>query len=226
MAYFANGFAVQYHGAWTNAGVIRFINSLLNPIQRFTTPQNLFSATIEFDALIVAYLDNEKHKSQYMEYVKTSVQWLERDPFQEISFGVVLGESAKLFGVTKLPTIRMYLWNETIEYSGNSSWTRTLVNTWIVKHIQQVSLWLSPPGKKSTTLAPYFKQGPILLFFTHRNLYSKFNDAYNMIRQIGLEYYNCPQDEWIKEMARIYIPQQRKGMTFNNFIYIIGMYII
>lgn len=217
MAYYPNGLAVQYHGAWTNAGVIRFINSLITPMQRFTTPDNLLSATIGCDAVVVAYMNVDEHKLQYSQFYKTSVRWLERDPYQEISFGVVTGQSAKLFGVTELPTIRMYLWNETIEYSGNSSWTQTLINTWIVEHIQQVSLWLAPPGTKSSSLAPYLKQGPILLLFTHRNLYSDSIDGYNMLRQIGLEYYNCPQDEWINEMARDYIPHQRKGL-FNILI--------
>lgn len=209
MAYFPNGLAVQYHGAWTNSGVIRFIRSLLSPVQRFTTPDNLLAATVGCDAVVVAYVNVDTHKSQYLNFFKTTVRWLERDPYQEISFGVVTGESAILFGVTELPTIRMYLWNETIEYTGNSSWTQVAINSWIVEHIQQVSLWLAPPGTKSTSLAPYLKQGPVLLLFTHRNLYSDSIDAYNMIRQIGLEYYNCPQDEWVKEMARDYISQQR-----------------
>lgn len=210
MAYLPNGLAVQYHGTWTQSAIVRFVRALMSPLRRFTTPDQLLQVAVGSDAVVLAFVDLQTNRSQYQVFFQAAVKWLERDPYQEIVFGVVTGESARLFGVTdQLPAIRMYAWNETLEYNGNRSWTQPGVNKWVVEHIQQVSLWLSPPGTKSTSFAPYLKQGPVLVVFTPRNLYAAANDAYATLRQIGMEYYNCPRDDWVREMARDYIPHQR-----------------
>ena len=99
------------------------------------------------------------------------------------------------------------------EYSGNSSWTTNLLSKWINDHIQQVSLW------KTSSLAPYFKIGPVLLLFTPRNLYLESLDAYMMLRQIGMEYYNCNKDNWVQEMAKSYLVERRKGNKVVNLLF-------
>lgn len=63
---------------------------------------------------MVAFLDVSLDSKIYQRYYQASLKWLEKDPFQEVSFGVVTGESAQLFGVEMVPSIRLYLWNETI----------------------------------------------------------------------------------------------------------------
>lgn len=111
----------------------------------------------------------------------------------------------------------------------NTTWTQPEIAKWISANIHQVSAWLAPPGSKSTTLAPYLKRGPAVLLFTPRIHYTRSNDAYTMVRflatmitisykillfqlrQIALEYYNCPSTnrDWIEEMSRDYMTQQR-----------------
>jgi hypothetical protein len=119
------------------------------------------------------------------------------------------------------------------EYYGNTTWKQEELTRWVTENIHQVSLWLSPTGTKSTALAPYMKQGPVLLFFTPRNFYTETSDAYEMvsgphfvqkftkthlffqIRQVGMEYFNCQGDAWVTEMARDYLVQQRTD-NFNQ----------
>jgi hypothetical protein len=67
------------------------------------------------------------------------------------------------------------------EYHGNSTWRQDDLIKWVSENVHQVSLWLSPTGTKSTALAPYLKQGPVLLFFTPRNFYTDSSDAYEMV---------------------------------------------
>lgn len=43
MAYQPNGMAVQFHQVWTNAALSRFVQSLINPIQRMVGPGDLMS---------------------------------------------------------------------------------------------------------------------------------------------------------------------------------------
>lgn len=64
--------------------------------------------------MVVAFLDMDANRKQYNRFYQTSLKWLEKDPFQEVAFGVVTGESSSAFGVEEVPAIRLYLWNETI----------------------------------------------------------------------------------------------------------------
>lgn len=211
MAYQPNGMAVQFHQAWTNAALTRFVQSLINPIQRMVGPGDLMSFMTGKDAVVVAFLDLDVNRKQYNRFYQTSLKWLEKDPFQEVAFGVVTGESSRAFGVEEVPAIRLYLWNETIEFSGNDSWAMPELTTWINKQIQVVSMWIAPPGAtKSSSLAPYFNQGPVLFFFTPRSLHGSSSDAYMMLRQLGMQYYNCRNDIWVQEMAKKYIAEQRR----------------
>lgn len=128
---------------------------------------------------------------------------------QDIRFSIVTGESRSKFGVEPgRPVLRMYLWNETIEYD-NNTWTSSAIENWSMQTVHRVTLWMSPSGYKSMSLASFFKNGPVLLFFTPRNMLKESTDAVEMLRQIGMEYYNCNKDAWIREMVREYLPQQR-----------------
>ncbi|XP_058448387.1 thioredoxin domain-containing protein 11 [Malaya genurostris] len=211
MAYQPNGLAVQYHQAWTDAALGRFVQSLITPLQRLTEPGDLMSFMSGKDAVVVAFLDIDETPKLYSRFYKTAMKWLEKDPFQEVAFGIVTGESTNAFGIDEIPSIRLYLWNETMEFSGNNSWTTLELTTWISKHIQVVSMWIAPPGAtKSSSLAPYFNQGPVLFYFTPRSLYGTSSDAYMLLRQLGMQYYNCRDDIWVEEMAKRYITEQRR----------------
>lgn len=123
---------------------------------------------------------------------------------------MVTGESRSKFGVEGYgPVLRMYLWNETLEYE-NSTWTTSGIESWALQSVHRVALWMSPSGYKSLSMASFFKHGPVLVFFTPRHMLRESTDAVEMLRQIGMEYYNCHGDEWIREMVRQYLPQQRK----------------
>lgn len=211
MAYQRSGFGIQYQkNLWTDASLTKFITALLNPFERLTTPDELMEMMSSRDCVIVAFLDVETYPRHYKSFQRTTLKFLERDPFNEVGFGVVLGETATEFGVTRIPAIRAYLWNETVEYEGNATWASRELLQWIHDHIQQVAIHLSPPGTKSTSIAPYVKQGPVLIVFTPRNFYFDFMDSYVMLRQLGMEYYNCKNDEWVREVAHDYLFQRRK----------------
>lgn len=206
-----NGFGIQYQkNLWTDAALTKFINSLLNPFERLSTPDDLMEMMSSRDCVIVAFLDIDTYPRHFKSFQRTALKFLERDPFNEVGFGIVLGETVTEFGVNRVPTIRAYLWNETIEYEGNEMWTSKELLNWVHDHLQQVAIHLSPPGTKSSSLAPYLKLGPVLILFTPRNFYFDLMDAYVMLRQVGLSYYNCKNDEWVSEVAHDYLFDKRK----------------
>lgn len=217
MAYQRNGFGIQYQrNLWTEGALTKFITSLLNPIQRLTTPDELLETMASKDGMIVAFIDMQTHPRQYRSFYHAALKFLEKDPFNEIGYAVVTGETALSFGVEMGPSIRAYLWNETLEYSGNTSWSSKEINKWVNDHLQQVSLQLSPPGTKSSSLAPYLKQGPVMILFTPRNFYTEVSDPHVMLQQVGMEYYNCDGDNWVQEMSRDYLFERRKENRKNH----------
>ena len=92
----------------------KFVDSILNPIQRLSSPDSLLESMTSKDAVVVAFVDVQLDKRQYKTFYQTAFKWLERDPYQEIGFGVVTGDTAGAFGVELVPSVRMYLWNETL----------------------------------------------------------------------------------------------------------------
>lgn len=217
MAYNLNNVAVPYTGQWTESALTKFILTLLQPLKRISTPNELLTLMHNHDAVIVAFFDMKTDNQFYKVYLHMAIKWLERDPYQEISFAIVTGDSMKAFGVDKSPSLRLYLWNDTLEYQRNI-WKPSLLINWMSKNLQQITTWISPPGTKSMEFKPFLARGPVLVLFTPRNLYESTNDAYSMLRQISYEYHNCNNDDWIKEMTRIYIQRERKENYQNHFV--------
>uniref|UniRef100_A0A1B0CT24 Thioredoxin domain-containing protein n=1 Tax=Lutzomyia longipalpis TaxID=7200 RepID=A0A1B0CT24_LUTLO len=215
MAYMPGGLAVQFNGQWHPKNLVKFVRSLIKPIHRLGVPNELLTVLTGHDAVVVAFVELQKHQRAYQIFFQTAVKFLERDPLREMQFAVVTGESAKAFGVDTMPSIRLYQWNETLEYF-NSTWTVSNITSWVVDHNQQVTLWMSPTGGKSKMFSQYIKQGSALLFFTPRNFYWDWTDGYTMIRQLGMEYYNCLGDKWINEMSREFMMFQRKENQQNH----------
>lgn len=180
MAYNQNNVAIPYNGQWTEAALTKFVVSLIRPLQRIQRPDDLLTMIHNHDAVVVAFINMTTSASFYNIYIQAAIKWLERDPYRDIAFGVVTGDGIKAFGVDREPSIRIYLWNDTIEYD-NSLWKSSLLRKWIETNSYQVSHWLSPPGTKSAEFRPFLEKGPILILFTPRNLYESSNDAYAMV---------------------------------------------
>lgn len=179
MAYNQN-VAIPYNGQWTEAALTRFILSLIKPLQRINSPDDLLSLIHNHDAVVVSFLNLETSNSFYNIYLHTAIKWLERDPYRDVTFAVVTGDAMIAFGIDREPTVRLYIWNDTIEYD-NTLWKPSLLQTWIGSNLKQVSYWLSPPGSKSTEFKPFVEKGPVLVLFTPRNLYETSNDGYAMV---------------------------------------------
>lgn len=212
MAYLPkNGLGVLYNGIWERDPMMRFVNSFLAPLKRLNDPEDLLQTMTGHDAIVVAFLDLQQDPFEWNVFYEAAVKWMHRDPFQDIRFSVVTGESRSKFGVDSGgPVLRMYLWNETVEYE-NRTWTVSGIESWAMQTVHRVALWITPSGFKSLSLSTFFKNGPVLLFFTPRNLLAESTDATEMMRQIGMEYYNCNGDTWIREMVREYLPEQRRA---------------
>lgn len=180
MAYNQNGAAIPYSGQWDDQALTSFILTLLRPLKRIYQPEDLVDLMHNHDTVMVSYMDMSQHQAFYNIYLQTAIKWLERDPDRDVGFAVVTGESRNLFDVGIEPSLRMYLWNDTLEYDSRT-WKPSLLMQWISTNMYTVSAWASPSGSKSTQLRSFVNKGPVLILFTPRNLYDEANDAYAMV---------------------------------------------
>lgn len=114
MAYMQNGLAVPYNGRWHSRELTQFVRAMMTPMKRFSNPDELLTVMASNDAIVVSFVDLLVHRSYFTNFYKTAVKWIEKDPNQEVVFGVVTGDAMKQFGVEGKPVVRMYLWNDTI----------------------------------------------------------------------------------------------------------------
>lgn len=180
MAYNQNKVAIPYNGQWTEHALARFIYLMLKPIQRIQRPEDLLAKIHNHDAVVAIFVDMDANQSFYNVFYQVSLKWLENDPYGDVAFVAVTGDAMQLFGVDNEPSLRLYIWNQTVEYE-DSVWKPSLIQKWMMAKMNQVTYWLSPPGSRSKEFEVFVKKGPVLVLFTPRNLYDVPSDAYSMV---------------------------------------------
>lgn len=183
MAYSRNNIAIPYNGQWTETAVARFIYLMLRPLHRINKPEELLAVIHNHDAVVTLFVNVENSLTFYNIFYQAAIKWLERDPYGHIAFTVVTGDAMNSFGVDKEPTLRLYLWNRTVEYE-NDVWKASLIHKWLIQNKQQITHWLSPPGSRSKEFETFIRKGPVLVLFTPRNLYDFSSDAYAMVNNL------------------------------------------
>lgn len=199
VAYLLHESGVEYKGPRDVQHMAKFLDAMMRPVYRIQTNQDLLKLRSLHNAVVVSYINfvGVLGGNTYRMLYETSLKFTERGMRREVAFAVVTNEeSAQELGVSTTPTIKMYLWNETREYTGSN--VAESLSQWILTHLHQVTVWLTPPGVKSLTIAPYINEGPVMLMFTP----SDNVISYDLMREVGLDYYNCQKNPTISALAR------------------------
>ncbi|XP_011502270.1 PREDICTED: thioredoxin domain-containing protein 11 [Ceratosolen solmsi marchali] len=194
MIYPSRESGIQYKGIKSAAYMIRFIHSFMNPITRITSNVQLMELLKSYDAVMIGYFNfaGLTKTPGYREFYRTALRTLERDPNGEIVFVAITSpNTAKKHGITHFPSASLLMWNETLFYPEGNDWTAEVLFNWINNVVHSVVTWIQPPGSKSFTFAQYLWDGPVLFLFTPRNPLHFANDNYNLLKEIGLQYYDC-----------------------------------
>jgi hypothetical protein len=67
------------------------------------------------------------------------------------------------------------------QYPHHAEFIPDVLVKWVFANTHLVSVWVTPPGVKSLTLAPYVEEGSVLILFTPRNPLQYWNYNYNMV---------------------------------------------
>ncbi|CAK9802194.1 Thioredoxin domain-containing protein 11 [Anthophora plagiata] len=205
MLYPSRDFGIEYRGIHTWPYMIRFLNTVMNPIIRITHKDQLTELLVNYDAVVIGYFNftGLDKTPGYKEFYKASIRALEEDPNREVVFAIVTSalSSERDYNIYKFPSANLYMWSGSLRYPEDSEWTSENILNWVSSSIHQPVLWLQPPGIKALTLAPYLKEGPVLFLFTPRNPLHLENYNYNLIKEVGLRYYNCANKVLPKEIV-------------------------
>ncbi|XP_030372566.1 uncharacterized protein LOC115622683 [Scaptodrosophila lebanonensis] len=85
---------IQYQGSWHFEDLTRFLNHVIQPIDRVHNSGELDALRRISDAVVLALLDSPDSLA-YKRFVAAAVRWLELDPERNIRYTVALGPSAK-----------------------------------------------------------------------------------------------------------------------------------
>ncbi|KAF3422717.1 hypothetical protein E2986_01980 [Frieseomelitta varia] len=204
MLYPSRDSGIEYRGIRTWPYMIKFLNTVMNPIVRITHKEQLTDLRVNYDIVVVGYFNFTRLDKTpgYKEFYKAALRTLEEDPNRELAFAIVTSalSSETDYNIYKFPSANLFMWSKSLRYPEDSEWTSENILNWISSFIHQPVLWLQPPGVKALTLAPYLREGPVLFLFTPRNPLHSENYNFNLIREIGLQYYNCADNILTKEI--------------------------
>ncbi|KAM8708901.1 hypothetical protein ACLKA7_015812 [Drosophila subpalustris] len=85
---------LQYQGAWHFEDLTRFMNNLIQPIDRVLSTAELGALWKISDAVVLALLDSADGLP-FKRFIATALHWLEFDPERNVRFAVTFGPSAK-----------------------------------------------------------------------------------------------------------------------------------
>ncbi|XP_034935318.1 thioredoxin domain-containing protein 11 [Chelonus insularis] len=216
---------IQYNGIHEAPYIMRFLEGFLNPIKKISSKQDLIELLIENDSVVVGFFNFKgiNVSPGYREFYKAAVQSLQKDPNRDVIFAAVTNVkiASEHFGINHTPAISLYLWNESIIYPQDKSWSADSIIRWMEESTHKVSLWLQPPGVKSSTIAPYLMSGPVLLLFTPRNPFHSTNYYHELVREVALQYYSCENIpstdkliEYLRDKRRKDVDQYHQKMKF------------
>ncbi|CAG2064672.1 unnamed protein product, partial [Timema podura] len=97
--------------------MIHFLSSVLHPVEKIDSVNDIVQLMNFHDAVVIGCFDFKGNLGGqgYHTFYTTSLKLLEKDPYREIGFGVITNvKVANELGIHLAPTIRLYLWNETL----------------------------------------------------------------------------------------------------------------
>ncbi|KAL0278669.1 UNVERIFIED_CONTAM: hypothetical protein PYX00_000422 [Menopon gallinae] len=196
---------IQYKGAILSTHLVQFVKTLMRPLHRIQSPLDIAALIAQHDVVIVGSFSFSGNLGGpgYYTFYSAAIKMLEKDPYNDIAFAVTTDrETATSIDIEVIPSIHLYLWNETYEYPTDAHYSDESLVKWIWTKIHQPVFWISPPGVKSQMLSRFLSNGPTLIVFTPRNPLFKMHAIYSMLKGVALRYYNCNNSTWVDHLAK------------------------
>ncbi|XP_058796273.1 thioredoxin domain-containing protein 11 [Phymastichus coffea] len=219
MVYPSKESGVQYKGIKSAPYMIRFLHDFMNPIKRVIHDYELLNILKSYDAVMIGYFQftGLRISPGYNEFYRAALRTFEKEPNGEVAFVAITNpNTAKDHGIVDFPSGSLLMWNETMFYPNDRAWNAENIAGWISSVVHRVVTWLQPPGSKSSTLASYLWDGPVLFLFTPRNPLHFENENYNLLKEVALQYYDCSGNPQIQNLVSL-LSQSRAEAALKAF---------
>lgn len=165
---------LQYQGSWSFEDLARFMNNLLQPLDRAHSSQDLAAIRKHSDAVVLGLLDSPDDKA-YNLYLAAGLRWLELDPERNIRFTVYFGNSARKMlksSEAKLPQfVVIDSRNGVHTFNGTSGVWKTIdILRWVRSTLKNMSLFSNGYGTPMT-IAMKARHVPVLAMGVRMNQY-------------------------------------------------------
>ncbi|XP_017135624.1 uncharacterized protein LOC108151495 [Drosophila miranda] len=156
---------LQYSGEWNFEDLARFMNYLIEPVDRVHTSLELAGLRKHSDAVVLALLDSADSLA-YKRYIAAAICWLEFDPERNIRFALNFGKSAKSMlkgeDVTLPQLVVIDSRNGVHTFNTSSSDWRALGIVRWVRHTLKSLVFFSNGYGTPTTIALKARYTPVL----------------------------------------------------------------
>ncbi|XP_017074207.1 uncharacterized protein LOC108109910 [Drosophila eugracilis] len=165
---------LQYHGAWSFEELARFMNHLLQPLDRVHSSQELAAIRKHSDAVVLGLLGSPDDKA-YKLYLAAGLRWLELDPERNIRFTVNFGDSAKKMLKSAEANLPQFVVidsrNGVHTFNGSSvDWKTMDILRWVRNTLKNTSLFSNGYGTPMT-IAMKARHFPVLAMGVRMNHY-------------------------------------------------------
>ncbi|ALC43771.1 CG13671 [Drosophila busckii] len=125
---------LQYQGAWLFEDLTRFMNNLIQPIDRMHSAVELNKLWAAADAVVLG-LFNSANEQVFKRFMATSVHWLEYDPDRNVRFAVAFGSTANQILKRKPKTLPQLVYIDNRHavhiYNESRTWLPTEIMNWL-----------------------------------------------------------------------------------------------
>ncbi|KAH8305184.1 hypothetical protein KR018_000126 [Drosophila ironensis] len=162
-----------YQGAWNFEDLARFMNQLLQPIDRAHSSQELTNIRVYSDAVVLGVFDSPRDR-EYKRYLAAALRWLELDPERNIRWAINLGASARSMLTDANPELPQLMIIDNLNgiHSYNSShgseWKTLDLLRWVRNTLKNSSVFSNGYGDP-TTIAMKARHMPVLALGVRMN---------------------------------------------------------
>lgn len=196
--------SIRYNGEIVASHMIRFLSTVMKPLERMCSVEKFHTLRYTCDALIVSFLPDY---NWYKRYYTASLRILEYDPRREVCWSFITDSNVAQSLDMKAFSMKMYLWNETKEF--NDSFSSKNIIRWVRENVQMLTQWIFFKNARSNRLADLVQFNPAVILFTPRNMYLDYVPSYLLFKESVMEFKNCFIDLNMSQ-RRKYIAEKRK----------------
>ncbi|CAK1547197.1 unnamed protein product [Leptosia nina] len=210
MVYTVTSRGILYKGPRNAESMVNFLELIMKPLERVSSTEDLVNLLSICDAVAVGYTPLTHTLKYYNIWYNTAIKTREFDTIGEVCFAVVTStELAIDLGIDNVPNARFMLWNDTKDYipeGQERAWNESSLVSWLLENFAQPVARIIPMWRKAFNFERYADGSPMLILFTPMNPLYEQLPSYALMREIAMEYYNCPSNntnQWTSELIKL-----------------------